>query len=465
MELKKDLQKNTPGAKPQLAKPLSGARKAFRRSHHTEALQPDVSNYNDFTMDMFATAPGIALEEVERFNQVVQAIRQAGCYTYEVPRLQAQTPEKVILREHNVQLKVLNFANYNYLGYGYHPEVIAAAKQALDQYGLGAGASPISGGTILLHKQFEAEIIRFTGLEDYGVSLFSSGYGANLGTISAYIKPGNHVVLDQASHMSLIEGAQLAGAQVAYFKHNNTNHLEKVLQRMADGKSRILVCTEGVYSADGDYGKVRDIVKIAKRYQASVLVDEAHSMLLAGPHGRGVSEEQGVLREVDLIVLTFSKSLAGVGGCLIARQEITQYVNFYAKCRMFSCALDPAVTGGMLKALQLAGSADGDLRRQKLRDNAAYLRTLLRGQVNIGESTSWIVPIIFGSEKMALPLSNYLQYHGIDVSMMAYPSVPLNKARIRLFVTSEHTPAQLDRAAEILVQAARKFGFAKSSEE
>jgi len=459
MEVKKDIKEVKLREKPKLTKQLGGNRKSFRRSKQGGYPQPDISNYNDFTMDMFATAQGIELEEVEGFNQVVKAIRSAGCYTYEVPRLQAQTPETVIVREHNEQLKVLNFTNYNYLGYGYHPEVIAAAKQALDQYGLGAGASPISGGTLLLHKQFEQQLIEFIGLKDYGASLFSSGYGANLGTISAYIKPGNHVVLDQASHMSLIEGAQLAGAQVAYFKHNNMTHLEKILQRIADGKTRILVCTEGVYSADGDYGKVRDIVKLAKQYHASVLVDEAHSMLLAGPTGRGVCEDQGVLGEVDLIVLTFSKSLAGVGGCLIARKEITQYVNFYARCRMFSCALDPAVTGGMLKALELAGSPDGAQRRQKLRENAAYLRSLLQGKVNIGESMSWIVPVIYGSEKMALPLSNHLQHHGIDVSMMVYPSVPLNRARIRMFVTSEHTQAQLDRAAQLIVEAAQKFGF------
>jgi 7-keto-8-aminopelargonate synthetase-like enzyme len=459
MEVNKNVTEKESKDKPKLARQFPGTRKAFRRSHQAGYPKPDQSNYCDFTMDAFAKSDSIELEEVTAFNQWRTIVVNEGCYTYEVPRLRPQTPETVIVREHNTQLKVLNFANYNYLGYGYHPEVIAAAKQALDQYGLGAGASPVSGGTLMLHKQLEQQLIKFLGLPDYGVSLFSSGYGANLGTISAYIKPGNSVVLDQASHMSLIEGAQLAGAQVDYFKHNNIQHLEKILQRIADGKKRILVCTEGVYSADGDYGKIREIVAVAKRYQASVLVDEAHSMLLAGPNGRGACEEQGVLADVDLIVLTFSKSLSGVGGCLIARKEITQYVNFYARCRMFSCGLDPAVTGGMLKALELAGSADGAKRRQKLKDNADYLRSLLRGKVNIGESKTWIVPIIFGSEKMSLPLSNHLQYNGMEVSMMQYPAVPLNKARIRMFVTSEHTAEQLERAAEILVEVAKKFGF------
>lgn len=425
----------------------------------TNYPEPNDSNYNNFTLDMFAGSTGVELDEITGFNRWRDAVIHAGCYTFEVPRLHAQKTEVLIERENHEQLKVLNFSSYNYLGYGYHPEVIAAAKQALDQYGLGAGASPVANGTLMLHKQFEQQLYDFIGLEDRGVSLFSSGYGANLGAISAYIKPGNHVVLDQSSHMSLIEGAILARAKISYFRHNDMTHLEKVLKRLANGKSRILICTEGVYSADGDFGNIRGVVSLAKKYHASVLVDEAHSMLVAGPNGKGACEEQGMLGDVDLLVMTFSKSFAGVGGCVVAKKEVAQYINFYGKCRMFSCALDPAVTGGMMKSLELASGEDGAKKRRKIRENADYFRELLRGKVNIGASESWVIPVIYGSEKLTSPLNNELQRAGIDTSIMQYPAAPRHQARIRLFVTSEHTHEQIERATQIIVDAARKFDF------
>ncbi|MGZ3932737.1 MAG: aminotransferase class I/II-fold pyridoxal phosphate-dependent enzyme, partial [Bacteroidia bacterium] len=279
--------------------------------------------------------------------------------------------------------------------------------------------------------------------------------------ISAFIKPGNHVIMDSASHMSIVEGARLSGGEVAYFKHNDMAHLEELLKEKCDGFARVLICIEGLYSGDGDFGKVKEVVALAKKYGAYTLVDEAHSAVVAGDTGKGVCEAQGVLADVDLYVMTFSKAFGGVGGAVYAKKEICKYINWYAKCRMFSCALDPAVTGGMVKVIELAGGPLGAERRARLKSNADYFRGLLKGKVNLGVSESWVVIVNFGPESKTLELNDYLQRHGLDTSIIQFPAVPKNDARIRMFITSEHTQEQLKKASEIIIGAAQKFDFLK----
>jgi 7-keto-8-aminopelargonate synthetase-like enzyme len=448
--------------KRKLAQQLLSQRKAQASKSNAEVELPDYTRYT-YDMYMFGSSPEPS--EIEHFDDWVQATVDDRTYTFEVPRLQAQLPENDIYRASNERLHVVNLSSYNYLGYGYHPKVIAAAKEALDIYGLGAASSPVASGTFGLHKQLESRLIEFFDLPDYGVSLFSSGYGVNSGTISAYMKQGGHIIMDRSVHMSILEGAQLSHCTLHYFNHNDVDHLEAILQDISRaGPSRMLVCVEGVYSADGDYSKVGRIVEVAKRYDAKVLVDEAHSMLLTGPHGRGLCANQGVLQDVDLLVMTFSKAFGGVGGALFAPRKTAQYVNWYAKCRMFSCALDPAVTGGIIKSLELASGSDGDERRRRLRENTRFLRAQLQGKVNTGSSESWIVPVIYGPEKYTLPLSDYVQRSGLDTSVMQFPAVGKNESRMRLFVTSEHSTEQLRRAAEIIIRAAHKYGFALDKE-
>ncbi|MDP6456985.1 MAG: aminotransferase class I/II-fold pyridoxal phosphate-dependent enzyme [Candidatus Marinimicrobia bacterium] len=422
--------------------------------------KPEITGkFTDYTLDMFSRSVGRDHAEIRQFAKWRKLVEAADSYTFEVPHLAAQRPEVAVRRETGQEFDLISFASYNYLGYSYHPDVLAAAKEALELYGLGATGSPLLNGTFQIHKLLEDKIVDFFGQDDYGVSLFSSGYGANVGVISAFIHKGDYVVLDRSSHASLIDGAILSQGKISLFRHNDVEFLEKVLKRLDYKNSRILVCCEGVYSTDGDYGDLKGIVEISKKYGATVLVDEAHSMLVAGENGRGVCEEQEVLDQVDMIIGTFSKSFGGVGGCLYARKDITNYVNYYARSRMFSCALDPAVTGGLVKALELAAGDDGRMKRKRIIDNANYLRSKLEGKVDIGSSTSWIVPVIYGDERLTLPLSDYLQREGIDISLMMFPAVPKNRSRIRAFVTSEHTLKQLDKGAEVLLKAAEKFNF------
>ena len=415
--------------------------------------------YTQYTLDMFSRSAGKDHAEIQQFDKWRQMVTGANKYTFEVPHLGAQRPEISVRRESGDEYNLISFSSYNYLGYSYHPEVVDAAKKALDHYGLGATGSPLLNGTFQIHKELEDRIVEFFGQKDYGVSLFSSGYGANLGVISAFIHKGDHVVLDRSSHASLIDGAILSQGKISLFRHNDTEFLEKVLKRIDYENTRILVCCEGIYSTDGDYGNLRDIIDVSHKYGAAVLVDEAHSLLVAGENGRGVCEEQDVLSEADMIIATFSKSFGGIGGCIYANKKITNYMNYYARSRMFSCALDPGVTGGLIKSIELAGGADGKNRRKRLKENANYLREKLKGHVDIGTSSSWIIPVIYGDERLTLPLSDYLQREGVDISLMMFPAVPKNRSRIRAFVTSEHTKEQLDKGSDIILRGAEKYNF------
>ena len=414
-----------------------------------------------YTYDMFLYSMGEGLDEMEEFRDWLSYLQDEKIYGFEAARQTPQNTKIEIHRADGENLNVLNFAHYNYLGLGHHPEVIKAAQNAIGKYGLGAACAPPMSGTYSIHQEFEEALLSFYGLEDYGVSLFTSGFGANVGTIQAFVQPGHHVVMDEYSHMSILEGAKASGANMHYFRHNDVDQLTDILEKVCQNRNRVLVCVEGVYSTQGDFGRIKEIVKLCKKYGAFVLVDEAHSSLLAGEKGRGVAELQDVLEEVDLHILTLSKSFSGVGGALIAKQKITRYVNWYAKCRLFSCSLDPGVTGGMLKVLELARGPEGDLRRKKLIENAAYFRKLLKDKVNIGESETWIVPVIFGPEKLTLGLYDYVQRKGLDVSVLQFPAVPKNEARMRFFITSEHSFEQIDQAAKIVLEMAEHFNFVR----
>lgn len=425
----------------------------------TKTLQHLQDHIKEYTYDMFMMNLSSEPEEVELFSSWLNLLNQKQLNSFEAVRSSAQTTEVEIIRQGGDHCKVLNLSSYNYLGFGYHPEVIKAAQNAVAIYGLGAASSPVISGTYNIHKQFENALIKFFDLPNRGVSLFSSGYAVNLGVLQAFMKPGSHILLDEAAHMSLVEGAKLSGAKASYFKHNDMSHLESLLQLVSNEFTRVLICSEGIYSGDGDEGNLRQIVKLAKQYKAFTLVDEAHSVLLAGKNGRGVAEAQGVLSDIDLYIMTFSKAFAGVGGALLASKAMVQYVNWYAKCRMFSCALDPAVTGGMIKVLELASGPEGHNRREKLKKNVIFLKKLLKEKVDLGISDSWILTVIYGEDKKTIDISSYLQRSGLDTSIMQFPAAPKNKGRIRLFITSEHSHEQLRKAADIILQAAKEFDF------
>lgn len=377
--------------------------------------------------------------------------RNSGYYLFSQP-MSTPPGARINLEEqlHHENLKLLNLASYNYLGLSTHPEVIAAAHAALDKYGLGAAGSPILSGTMDVHLALEKELAAFKHKE--AAMVFPTGYSTNVGLLSALMRPGDWVILDQNVHASIVDGAILAKAQVKFFRHNQPADLEKKL-RGTTGKR--LVVVEGVYSMDGDIARLPEMVEISKRAGARIMIDEAHSSFVYGAEGRGVVEHFGLEDEIDIHVGTFSKALGGQGGYVAGSQSLYNYLMGFARSRVFSCALAPAVTAGVLAALQVV-KREPQLRH-RLWENVAHFRGLLAtAGVDVAESTSQIIPIMIRNDRKILGIAQKLQKEGLYLQPIIFPAVAKHRSRFRVSISASHSTADLDRAAAILVKVLRE---------
>lgn len=340
---------------------------------------------------------------------------------------------------------VINLCSYNYLGLANHPEVVAAAHEALRTHGLGACGSPMLSGMTDLHRELERRIAKFLGRED--AMLFNSGFGGALGTISGLLRKTDVAILDNRSHLSLRDGAVLSRCRADKFEHNDPASLDKALSRK-QGR-RQLVVVEGIYSMDGDFGNLKELIDVADKHGASVFVDEAHSMLACGENGRGAAEKFGVEDRIRLIYGTFSKAFGALGGFVAGSKDTLRYLRFYAHPYVYSCALPPVVVAAILKALEI-GIAQPELRTQ-LWENAAYFHTQLRSLgIDTGNSTTYIMPIVIGDRERMYRVGHELRRRGLWVAPVDYPAVPADKICFRACVTAKHTRADLDEALNIL---------------
>src|SRR6266576_3452316 len=331
---------------------------------------------------------------------------------------------------------VINLCSYNYLGLANHPDVIAAALDALREYGLGACGAPVLSGMTYLHQELERQVAEFLGRED--AMLFNSGFGGALGTISGLLRKTDVAILDNRSHLSLRDGAVLSRCRTEKFEHNDPISLDVALTRQRG--RRQLVIMEGIYSMDGDFGNLRELIDIAHSHGASVFVDEAHSMLACGDNGRGAAERFGVEDQIPLIYGTFSKAFGALGGFVAGSKDTIQYLRYYAHPYVYSCALPPAVVAGITKALEI-GIREPELRTQ-LWDNAEYFHAQLRKLgIDTGQSTTYIMPIVIGERERLYQVGHELRRRGLWVASVDYPAVPLNRVCFRACVTANHTRA------------------------
>ncbi len=340
---------------------------------------------------------------------------------------------------------VINLCSYNYLGLANHPEVIAAAHEALRTHGLGACGAPMLSGMTDLHRELERRIAKFLNRED--AMLFNSGFGGALGTISGMLRKSDVAVLDNRSHLSLRDGATLSRCRIEKFEHNDPASLDVALSRQKG--RRQLVIVEGIYSMDGDIGHLKELIDVAESHGASVFVDEAHSMLACGENGRGVAELLGVEHRIPLVYGTFSKAFGALGGFVAGSKDTLQYLRLYAHPYVYSCALPPVVVAAILKSLEI-GLREPQLRT-RLWENADYFHAGLRELgLDTGSSTTYVMPIIIGERERMYHLCHDLRRRGLWVAPVDFPAVPLNKACFRACVTAQHTRADLDEALGIL---------------
>jgi glycine C-acetyltransferase len=377
-----------------------------------------------------------------------------GYYLYGQP-MSSRPMTRVELQEKLEQrrLNVLNLSSYNYLGLSYRPEVIEAAKKALDLYGMGAAGSPVLSGTMDVHLELERELAQFKNKP--ACLLFPTGYSTNIGLIQGLMRPGDLIIADQNAHASIVDGAILSKADVRFFRHNRPEDLEKKL-KVASGRK--LVVVEGVYSMDGDVCRLPEIVEVAKQYDARIMIDEAHSTFIYGENGRGVAEAFGLEDQIDIHVGTLSKAIGGQGGFVAGSDGLRQYLEAFARSRFFSCALSPVVAAGALEALRIASREPG--LRGRLWANVAHIRRLLREEgIDVGESTSQVIPVMIRNDRRIFEIGHRLQRAGLYLQPIVFPAVAKHRSRFRISVSAAHTHDQLNEGVAILAHVLREEGL------
>jgi len=352
----------------------------------------------------------------------------------------------------------LMFGSNNYLGLTLHPDVTAAACRAVLEYGTGTTGSRTANGTLALHEDLERELADWFGRRH--AIIFSTGYQANLSLIGGLCGAGDVILIDRDSHASIYDATRQTAAQVIGFRHNSAESLRKKLERLpAQGRNRLVV-VEGLYSIRGDVAPLREIVDVCRAHGAYILVDEAHSLGTYGPTGLGCAEEQGVLDEVDFVVGTFSKSLAGIGGVCVSNHAELRALHFLARAYVFTASGSPSNVASVSAAIKVV-RAHPELRDQ-LWANVRRLRQGLRelGYV-IGETESPIVPILTGDEERTIALWQRLLKEGLYVNLIVPPGCPVDACVLRASCSAAHTPDQLGRALDILGRVGAEMGVTR----
>jgi len=342
---------------------------------------------------------------------------------------------------------VLLLCSNNYLGLADHPRVREAAAEAAMRYGAGSGASRLISGNMTIHRRLEEQLREFERAE--ACVLMGSGYLANAGVISTLAREGDVVFSDALNHASIVDGCRLARAETFVYQHCDTDHLEWGLQQ-AEGRGSLIV-TDGVFSMDGDVAPLPEIVELGQRYDARVMVDEAHGTGCLGPEGRGAVADAGLDGEVDVIVGTLGKALGSYGAYALCDQPLANYLVNTARTLIFSTALPPPAVAAAQAALELLRSQPR--RVEKLQRNAGVLRRALaeRG-IDTGASETQIVPLVVGEAGAAMRASERALERGVFAQAIRPPTVPGGSSRLRLAVMASHTSSELREAAETLVR-------------
>ena len=348
--------------------------------------------------------------------------------------------------------ELLDFSSNDYLALSEHPEVIAASRKYLEEFGAGAGASRLMSGDLEINHQLEKEIAQLKAKE--AALIFGSGYLANIGVIPALVGRGDLLVTDRLSHASIYDGCLLSGAKVIRFRHNDITHLQQILQEKRSQYNRVLVVVESIYSMDGDRCPLKDLIDLKKHSDFLFMVDEAHATGIYGSNGGGIIEEEGVSDGVDVAMGTFGKGLGSYGAYVAASKQMVDYLVNKARSFIYATGLPPAVIGATLAALHLV-KTEPQLRRELHEKVAFFKKQLRKNGLKDDLGPSQIIPVMVGDSTKALALSEELKSHRIFVKAVRPPTVPENSARLRFSITRFHQEEDLKSCARQLVQSLR----------
>jgi len=350
--------------------------------------------------------------------------------------------------------EVINLASNNYLGLTTHPKLVEAALEATRRYGAGTGAVRTITGTMDLHNELERRIARFKNVE--ACVVFQSGFTANSGTVSALLGAEDHIISDELNHASIIDGCRLSRAKIHVFAHRNVAMAEAKLAAIKDLPGRKLLITDGVFSMDGDIGPLPELVELAEKYGAIMMVDDAHSSGVLGRNGRGTVDHFDLHGRVHVQVGTLSKAVGVLGGYVCGSQDLIDYLHHRGRPFLFSTSHPPAVAAACVAAFEVLEQEPE--RMENLWKNTNYFRKALEDAgFDTGMSETPIIPVMVGQAKDAFEFSRRLFDQGLLVTGIGFPTVPEGKARLRTIVTATHTMEQLDRARDILVRVAESM--------
>lgn len=349
--------------------------------------------------------------------------------------------------------QVLMMGSNNYLGLTNHPEVIEAAKIAMDQYGTGCAGSRFLNGTLKIHLELEKQIAEFIGMDD--VLIFTTGHHVNLGVLDTMVGRGDYIIMDSQDHASIVDGGRISYANKRKYQHNDMISLENTLKQIPLNKTKLIV-VDGVFSMEGDIVKLPEIVNLAKKYNCDVMVDDAHSIGVLGPNGEGTAAHFQLKKHVNLIGGTFSKSLASIGGFVGGSSDVIHYLKHHCRALIFTASPSPANVGAVLKALEIIKREPE--RRKKLWDNTHRMRDALRQLgFNTLLSETPIIPIHVGDDLVTFTYCKILHDEGIFVNPVISPAVEAGAELIRLSLMATHTFEQIDFAVEKLFKIGKKL--------
>jgi len=338
--------------------------------------------------------------------------------------------------------KTILVGTNNYLGLTFHPDSILAAQQALAQEGTGTTGSRMANGSFSSHRELEKAIADFYGAP-YAI-VFSTGYQANLGVLSALAGAGDTILIDGDSHASIYDGSRLGGADIIRFKHNDVADLEKRLRRLGDRSHRTLIVVEGIYSMLGDRAPLAEIVNVKKKYGATLVVDEAHSLGVLGQHGRGLAEETGVEQDVDCIVGTFSKSLGSTGGFGISSHPEFELIRYTSRPYIFTASPCPSVVASTRATIRII-QTHPELRQQLWTNAHQLYNGLLKNGFTLGAEVGPIIAAMIPTKELALAMWKELLENGIYVNLMIPPATPNGECLLRCSVSAAHTGKQIEK--------------------
>jgi len=390
---------------------------------------------------------------VRAFTERVARLKEHDLYYLNMPVEEILPDSKVFLRGRTMGM----YASYSYLGLVGHPRINEAAKKAIDKFGTGTNGVRMLAGTLTIHKELEETIANFKHTE--AAVTYSSGYATNLTVISSLMGRGDYIFSDKLNHASIVDGCLMSGAEFRRFRHNDMEHLEGLLKNAPADVAKMVVA-DSVFSMDGDIIDLPKVLELTKKYNAWLMIDEAHSVGVLGKTGTGIEEHFGLGNVIDIKMGTLSKTIPSVGGYVAANKDIITYLSHASRAYMFSAALPPAQAAAANEAFKVI--LDEPWRIEKLNENTKQFIGGLKGcgfDTMLTETA--IVPVLCGTDEMAFAMTREAQHEDVFVLPVASPAVPEGLARLRATVTAAHETSEIERAMDVIEVAGKKLGLIK----